>query len=143
MPFRSSAPVTRLNPETLARPVMDLYAQIAIAPAGRLAFVAGQVALDEKGELQGAGDHAAQARQCFVNLRSAMEAVGATPGDFVQMRLYVVDHEPPLVGTIFDGGREVFGAQWPLCASTFLGVQRLGLPQWLIEIDAVIAVKGE
>ena len=135
--------VARVNPPTLAAPLMDLYAQITVAPAGRLAFVAGQVALDEHGVLQGSGDPVAQARQCFTNLRRAMQALGATPRDFVQMRLYVVDHAPALVGPLFAAGREVFGAEWPLCASTLLGVQRLGLPEWLVEMDAVIAVPRE
>jgi enamine deaminase RidA (YjgF/YER057c/UK114 family) len=136
----SDGKVQRLNPATLAPPVMNLYAQVAIAPRGRLAYVSGQVALDEQGRLLGAGDHAAQAHQCFINLQRVMLALGATPDDFVQMKLHVVDHTPALIAPIFGAGQQVFGAQWPLCASTYLGVQRLGLPEWLIEIDAVIAV---
>ncbi len=132
--------VTRLNPEGLATPVMDLYAQISIAPAGRLAFIAGQVALDAEGVLQGGDDPIAQARQCFLNLQRAIHAVGATPADCVQMHIHVVDHRPALIAPLFAAGRAVFGTDWPLCASTYLGVQRLGLPEWRVEIDAVVAV---
>ena len=130
-----------MNPQTLSPPVMNLYSQIAIAPAGRLAFVAGQVAVNADGELIGAGDHGAQAKQALTNIRLAMEAVGAEPSDIVQMKLYVVDHDPSLIEPIMAGaGKAVFGSDWPLCASTYIGVEKLGLPDWLIEIDAVICV---
>ncbi|TMR32175.1 RidA family protein, partial [Actinomadura geliboluensis] len=32
--------------------------------------------------------------------------------------------------------REVYGDPWPLAASTLLGVKALGLPDWLIEVEA-------
>jgi predicted TIM-barrel fold metal-dependent hydrolase len=52
----------------------------------------------------------------------------------------VVDHHPGLIAPLFAAGRAVFGTDWPLCASTYLGVQRLGLPEWRVEIDAVVTV---
>ncbi|MFC7109384.1 RidA family protein [Nonomuraea rubra] len=69
----------RVNPPALCPPVQNLYAQVVIAPAGRTAYLAGQVALDASGELVGPGDHAAQARQAFLNVRLALEGVGASP----------------------------------------------------------------
>lgn len=132
--------VTRLDPPTLAPPIMGLYAQIMVAPAGRLAFIAGQVALDADGRFIGAGDYATQARQCFANIRDAVTAVGAVPGDIVKMTINVVDHTAELIGPIFGAGREVFGDDWPITASTLLGVAALGLPEWLIEIDAIVAL---
>lgn len=139
---RPDSQVVRLNPDGLAAPVMDRYAQISIAPAGRLAFIAGQVALDAEGLLQGGDDPIAQARQCFLNLQRAIQAAGATPADCVQMRIHVVDHHPALIAPFFEAGREVFGTDWPLCASTYVGVHRLGLPQWRVEIDAVVALRS-
>lgn len=131
----------RLNPATLAPPVMDLYSQVVIAPAGRLAFISGQVALDADGALVGAGDHAAQARQCFLNLRLALAALGAGPDRVVKMTIHVVGHTPQRIDDVFlVAGCAVFGADWPLCASTYLGVAALGLPEWLVEIDAVAAL---
>ncbi len=135
--------VRRIDPPTLAPPVMDLYAQIVVASAGRLAFVAGQVALDPEGRLVGAGDHRAQARQCFANIRAAVAAVGATPADIVRMTINVVDHRAELIGPIFESGREILGDEWPITASMLLGVAALGLPEWLIEIDAVVALPDE
>lgn len=135
--------IRRLDPATLAAPVMGLYAQIIIAPAGRLAFVAGQVALDAEGRFVGSGDHRAQAVQCFANIRDAVAAVGAAPGDIVKMTINVVDHSADLIGPIFDAGREIFGADWPITASTLLGVAALGLPEWLIEIDAIVSLPDQ
>lgn len=132
--------VSRINPPTLAPPVMGLYAQIMIAPAGRLAFIAGQVALDRDGTFVGPGDHAAQARQCFINIRDAVAAVGGVPADIVKMTINVVDHRAELIGPIFGAGQEVFGQDWPVTASTLLGVAALGLPEWLVEIDAIVAL---
>lgn len=131
----------KLNPPALPAPPMNLIAQVVIAPAGRLAFLSGQVALDAEGRLVGAGDHAAQARQCFANLKLALEALGAGPGDIAQMKIHVVDHRPERIPQVFiEGGQAVFGADWPLCASTYIGVAALGLPEWLVEIDAIVAL---
>ncbi len=129
--------IERVNPPTLAPPVMDLYSQIAVAPAGRVVAIAGQVAIDADGALVGPGDHAAQAEQTFRNLNLALAAVGCGPADLLKYTIHVVDHSPELIEPIFTAGRKVFGDDWPLTASTFLGVQALGLPDWLIEIDAL------
>lgn len=138
---RMEGGVEYLNPATLAAPVMNLYSHVAVAPAGRLAFISGQVALDAAGALVGPGDHAAQARQCFANVRHALTALGAAPRDIAKMTIHVVGHTPERIVDIFMvAGRDVFGADWPLCASTYLGVAALGLPEWLVEIDAVVAV---
>ncbi|GAA1720064.1 RidA family protein [Nonomuraea sp. AD125B] len=126
----------RVDPPALCQPVQGLYTQVVIAPAGRTAYVAGQVALDAAGELVGPGDYAAQARQAFRNVRLALEGVGAKPADLVRHNIYVVDHRPELVSVIFGAAQEAYGDPWPLAASTLLGVQALGLPGWLIEVEA-------
>ncbi|XVQ07214.1 RidA family protein [Spirillospora sp. CA-255316] len=128
--------LTRVNPPTLSPPAQDLYSHVVIAPAARTAYLAGQVALDASGELVGPGDHAAQARQAFRNVKLALEAIGATPMDMVRHNIYVVDHRPELVPIIFGAAQEIYGDPWPRTSSTFLGVQTLALPDWLIEIEA-------
>jgi enamine deaminase RidA (YjgF/YER057c/UK114 family) len=57
-----------------------------------------------------------------------------------KMTLYVAGHKPELIEPIFAAGRTEFGDAWPLAASVLIGVQTLGLPEWLIEIDAVVAL---
>lgn len=126
----------RIDPPALCPPVQNLYAHVVIAPAARTAYLAGQVPLDASGELVGPGDHAAQARQAFRNVKLALEGVGAAPVDMVRHNIYVVDHRPELVPIIFGAAKEVYGDPWPLAAGTLLGVQALGLPGWLIEVEA-------
>lgn len=130
----------RLDPPELAPPVKGVYTQISIVPTGRLAFVSGQVAIDEKGELVGPGDYGAQATQCFRNIKAAIAAVGATPAQVAKMTLNIVNHRDELVDVIFAAGRTVFGDDWPICASIFLGVQALGSSDWLVEIDVVVVL---
>jgi enamine deaminase RidA (YjgF/YER057c/UK114 family) len=132
--------MTTLNPPTLAPPIGSLYAQISIAPTGRLAFIAGQVALDVEGQLVGPGDYRLQALQCFRNIAAAIAAVGAKPDQVVRMTINVVNHHDELVEVVFQAGFEVFGDDWPRCASIFLGVQALGMRNWLIEIDAIVSL---
>lgn len=130
--------VERLNPGTLAAPVMNLYSQVAVgSPGARLVAIAGQVALDSDGELVGAGDHGAQAEQVFRNLRDALTAAGCTPADLIKYTIHVVGSSPALIDPVFAAAKRVFGDEYPLVPSTWLGVATLGLPEWLIEVDAL------
>ncbi|AIQ63709.1 hypothetical protein PSTEL_12070 [Paenibacillus stellifer] len=132
----------KINPDTLTSTVTSLITQIVVAPVSELAFISGQVALNEKGELIGEGDYGLQARQVFINLKLALDAIAAGPENIVQMKIHVVNHRPELVDSIFKAGFEVFGDQWPLTASTFIGVQALGFEEWLVEVDAIVTVSN-
>ena len=130
-------PIQRINPPELWSPPGDVIAQTVVATGGRMVFVSGQVAVDATGAVVGGEDLLAQARQAFTNLRRALEAGGASPDDVVKMTLYVVDHTPDLVFPLFEVGREAFDGDWPIAASVLIGVPRLGLPGWLIEVEAI------
>ncbi|WP_113701597.1 RidA family protein [Nonomuraea lactucae] len=139
--------LTRHNPPGLFHPAAlnppgidlpgGLIAQAVTASGARTVYVSGQVALGPDGAFHGEGDHAAQAARAFANLKTALEAAGARGADVARMTIYVVDHRPELVAPIFAAGLAVFGDDWPVTASALLGVATLGLPHWLIEIDAV------
>lgn len=129
--------VDRVNPADLAPPIMDLYSHVAIGTGSRIIAIAGQVAIDANGELVGGQDHARQAEQAFLNLRTALAAVGADPADLLTYTVHVVDHRLDLVDPIYSAARRAFGGELPRTASTYLGVARLGLPEWLIEISGI------
>lgn len=114
--------------------------QIVVTSSAKLAFISGQVALNAEGELIGPNDYVAQARQVFMNLKLAIEAAGGSAEYVTQMRIHVVNHRPELANIVFQAGAEVFGSEWPLTASAFLGVQALAFPEWLIEVDAIVAL---
>ncbi|MCU6794483.1 RidA family protein [Paenibacillus sp. WQ 127069] len=130
----------RINPITLTDSVTSLISHIVVTTPSKLAFISGQVALNKKGELIGSGDYGLQARQVFENLKLALEAINAGPENITQMKIHVANHQPGLVDVIFKAGFEVFRNTWPLTASTFLGVQSLAFPEWLIEVDAIVAL---
>ena len=130
-----------VNPSTLTDAFSHLIAQIAITPPGaRLAAISGQVAIDKEGQLVGGDDHAAQAKQCFANVLNALTAIAAYPNDILQMKIYVVRHSPALVPALFGAGAEMFGDNWPICASTWIGVDTLAMPEWLVEIEVLVAL---
>lgn len=128
-----------INPDTLY-PSTGLGFSHAIEQApGRTLHLSGQVAWDAKGELVGAGDVLAQTRQALANLKQVLNASGATPADVVRIRTYVVNHSPALladicglIGAFYEGAEPA--------ANTFIGVQALALPEFLIEIEATASL---
>jgi enamine deaminase RidA (YjgF/YER057c/UK114 family) len=66
------------------------YSQV-VTGRGRLVVVSGQIAQNDRGELVGPGDPAAQARQVFENLRRCLAEVGAGFDDVVKLTLFVLD----------------------------------------------------
>lgn len=124
--------IQRHNPAELPQP--RGYSQVTVATGKRIVFIAGQVALDPEGNLVGAGDLGAQARQAFRNLIAALASVGAAPTDVAKITWYVVNYSENLRPTIAAARREAFGEYAP--ASTLVGVQALALPGFLIEVEA-------
>ena len=68
--------VTYVNPPS-AGPAQGMYSHVARMQPGELAFIAGQVAIDAKGNPVGAGDLAAQVPQVFENLGLILKDLGA------------------------------------------------------------------
>jgi enamine deaminase RidA (YjgF/YER057c/UK114 family) len=63
----------------------------AVAARGQLVAIAGQVAMDENGELAGGSDPKAQAERVFENLRLVLEATGASFTGVVKLGIFVTD----------------------------------------------------
>ena len=135
--------VEHVDPPEIAPPVQGIYSHVAIGRGAAVAAIAGQIALDADGNLVGPGDHGAQAEQAFRNFQNALAAIGCGPADLLKYTVHVVGHGPELVEPIFAAGRRVFGAGWPRTASTLLGVQALGEPEWLIEIDGLAVIPSD
>lgn len=133
--------VVKLDPATLAAPPEGKHAHIVIAPAGaRMAYIAGQVALDRDWTVIGPGDHGAQAEQCFRNIADALHAIGAVPDQIVEMTIIVVGYQEALMSAINLAGERVFGTQWPVTATTLIGATALGHSAFLVEIKAIVAL---
>jgi enamine deaminase RidA (YjgF/YER057c/UK114 family) len=102
---------------------------------GSRLFVAGQVPRDGAANLVGAGDPAAQTRQCLANLFTLIEHHGFARSDIHQLTIYVVGPHRNLL----DAWGEVtslFDSNVP--PATLLGVANLGYVDQLVEVDALI-----
>jgi enamine deaminase RidA (YjgF/YER057c/UK114 family) len=106
---------------------------------GRFVAISGQLPLDARGELVGAGDPAAQARQVFANLGRCLAAAGATFDDVVKLTYFVTDmaHMPAI-----RAARATHIPDDRLPAASALQVAALVHPGCLLEIEAYAVVSG-
>lgn len=128
-----------INPASLYESTQFGFSHAVEQNGGRTLHLAGQVAWDSKGELVGAGDLAAQTRQALANLKVVLAEAGATPADIVRLRTYVVDHSPDKLGPVIGEIMAFYDGVVP-AANTFIGVQTLALPDFLVEIEATAAL---
>lgn len=124
-----------INPPALYDSLPFGFSQAALQTGARTLHLAGQVAWNEKRELVGPGDLVAQTRQALANLRHVLAACGATPKDVVRLRTYVVHHGPEKLGPVSAELIAFYEGADP-APNTWLGVQALALPEFLIEIEA-------
>jgi enamine deaminase RidA (YjgF/YER057c/UK114 family) len=115
------------------------FSQVVVAAGKRTIYTAGQVSVDERGNLVGADDLAAQTEQVMRNVGLALAAAGASFADVVKITTYVVNYKPEH-RAIIGRARMPFFAKRPPPASTLVGVSALALPEWLVEIEAVAVV---
>jgi len=127
------AKLERSNPDGVAPPVANGYAHAVRVPLGdaTLLVVSGQLPLDAAGELVGAGDLRAQTRQVFENLRTILEANGATFADVVKVGTYVTDLTE--LAAVREVRSDYLQPEPP--ASTLVQVVALVLPDAMIEVD--------
>lgn len=122
-----------LNPSTLAIPRGYSHV-VEITRPGRIVFIAGQVALDQAGQLVGPQDFRAQTQQVFENLKAALAAIGMDFTAVVKLNIYVVDmSQLPILREVHD--RHVNPHSPP--ANTLVEVRRLGREDFLVEVEAV------
>ena len=127
--------VELLAPATM--PQSACYSQLAIATGGKVVFIAGQVALDNSGNVVGKDDFRAQVQQVFENLHAAVEAAGGTFHDVIKLNSYFVDMSHL---SEFRAVRDKYIDLKNPPASTAIQVPRLFRPEFLIEIEAVAVV---
>ena len=126
--------IQRSNPPGLSTPTG--YSHIVSATGGRTIYISGQVAFDAKGQLVGKGDLAAQTRQVFANLDTALKAAGATFNDVVKTNYYMLDASQ--VQVVREIRSKYFSQDLP--ASTLVEVRRLADAGFLIEIEVIAVV---
>jgi len=126
---------TRINPSELYSSLEYGFSHAVRSEGSRMLHLSGQVAWDADHKVIGPGDLALQARQALANLKLVLAAEGATPADLVRIRTYVVDHTPDKIGLVAPELMVFYGDVLP-AANTWIGVQALAMPDFLIEIEA-------
>lgn len=126
-----------LRPEGLLH--NPTFSQVVVASGKRTIYTAGQVSIDERGALVGAGDLAAQTAQAMRNVGLALAAAGASCADIVKVTTYVVNYKAEH-RAIIGKARSPFFADGVPPASTLVGVAALAIPEWLVEIEAIAVV---
>jgi enamine deaminase RidA (YjgF/YER057c/UK114 family) len=125
--------VERIQPPGLHDP--GQYAQCI--RTGNTLYLAGQVGVDERGDLVGKGDVEAQAEQVWRNIGTILRAAGADYRSIVKLTTYLVDV----------GDRETamrVRARYladHLAASTLVGTTALAQPDFLIEVDVTAVIE--
>ena len=99
----------------------------------RTIYVGGQDAVTADGEIVGKGDMAAQIRQVFENIKTALAAAGATMADIVKRQTFTTD-----IDAYFENieARMEHGGD-NLSTSTTVEVRRLSHPDFLIEVEVM------
>lgn len=129
----------KVNPSDLYDSLTYGFSHAARQRGGSLLHLAGQVAWDKTGKLVGSGDLAVQTRQALANIRSVLAAAGASPADVLRLRTYVVNHSPEKLGPVLSEIAQFYGTALP-APNTFIGVNALALPEFLVEIEATAVI---
>jgi enamine deaminase RidA (YjgF/YER057c/UK114 family) len=129
-------PVELLNPEGLPKP--EVYRQLSVATGTRTVYPAGQVARDAEGQPVGAGDLAAQVEQAYLNVATALAAVGGSFDDVAKLTIYVVDWSGDKMAALGQGVAQAAGRLGidPAKPITLIGVAALAEPDLLVEVEA-------
>ena len=120
---------------------MPWEAQYGYAQAlkiGDTVWLAGQVGHDAHGAIVGP-DMTAQMRQAYANIAQVLAHFGLGMADVVDETLYVLDNDAAFAARQLLG-REVYPDPLQV-PSTMIGVARLNVPEFLVEIK-VVAKQG-
>ena len=83
-----------------------------------------------------------QFQEALQGLFATLEHSGATFDDVVKYNTYIVDYQPAYLDTFRTIRKKLLGDE-DMPASTLLGVQALGLPEWKVEIEAIAVVASD
>jgi enamine deaminase RidA (YjgF/YER057c/UK114 family) len=130
--------IDRINPAELGRP--SGFSHVVSVTASQLAFLAGQTALDARGQIVGSGV-VEQFEHALSNLLTALRAAGGQPAGLVSVTVYVVDlddyrRHAREIGEVW---RRLVGREYPAMAA--VGVHRLWDPAALVELQGVAVTR--
>jgi enamine deaminase RidA (YjgF/YER057c/UK114 family) len=104
---------------------------------GDTIYVSGQVATDPDGRVVGAGDAAAQARECFRKVDRILRQLGADLGDVVSVTTYLANEGD--ARSFLSVRAQTFPADPP---ATTTVIARPILPDLLVEVQVIAVLAG-
>ena len=121
-----------------------MYSHVARMAPGELAFIAGQVAVDAKGNPVGDGDLAAQVNQVFANLGGILKDLGTDFESVVQFTTYLTKAEniPTWMSARSASVSQAVSRAASIRPTRLLVIDRLVKPEFLLEIEAIARVPG-
>lgn len=124
---------TAVNPWSWSEKFGFDQAQLIVGHRRQL-VCSGQTAVDADGNPQHPGDMAAQLELALDNLEAVLAGVDMSLANVVRLNVYTTDVDALLA--CFAMLTERFGNAGGRFASTLLGVNRLAVPQLLVELEA-------
>ena len=121
-----------------AAPAQGLYSHAAKVAAGDLYFIAGQLAVDDGGQVVGRHDFEAQFQKVFGNLGVVLQGLGLSFDDVAKFTTYFVHSQD--IEKFMKLRAELFprifkGAKYP--PNTICVIDRLVKEDFLLEVEAV------
>jgi|TARA_A100001391_G_scaffold205463_1_gene207144 enamine deaminase RidA (YjgF/YER057c/UK114 family) len=115
------------------------FSHITVAEPGRVAYIAGQVALAPDFSVVGGEDLGAQTQAAMRNIEVALKAVDAGWGDVVRRTIYTLH---PTEFEVITAAIEAVQGNQEHPAQTIIGVAGLAVPGLLIEIEVTVRLPG-
>jgi enamine deaminase RidA (YjgF/YER057c/UK114 family) len=138
----STKKVQFINPNGLSK--SPAYSHIGkVQKRAQLYFISGQVSQDSTGSIVGKGDLTQQTITVYENIERALKAMGANFSDVVAFKIYItdaakIDEFRAIRNKLFNEKYYVNVKERPV--STAMAVSALFNPNWLIEIEATVAI---
>ena len=111
------------------------FSHITVAEPGRVAYIAGQVALAPDFSVVGGDDLGKQTQAAMRNIEVALKAVGASWSDVVRRTIYTLH---PTKYEVITAAIEAVQGNQEHPAQTIIGVTGLAVPGLLIEIEVTV-----
>lgn len=124
-----------INPPTLFDPLPFGYSHIAVDTANKIAYIAGQVAINQTGSIVGSS-LAEQLVETERNLNFALAAVDADIPDIMKLNAYIFEFSPDPDLPTFQATGKRLGSP----PSTLVSVPSLAIDGLLVEIELTVAV---
>ncbi len=132
--------IKAINPETLGIPKSP-FSKVVRVKASEFVFVAGMGPIDRDGNIVGAGDFEAQARQVFSNIEAGLKAAGAGWENVVQFTTFLRDSDD--IAKLGQFRAQNFPAWFPnkvYPTNTLVIAQRFSHESYRLEVQTIAAL---